>query len=170
MCMKVKEILIVFMFLLHFYKDQGLGVICAAAAAMGLLTNNGALPWHIAPEEIKNQGRLCADYCKSHGIELGKLAIWYAAQLKGPATFLVGMASVDIVDINLDSFLNGLTLKEKEVLDYCLKKYVQITKTINCVFLNFYIYIIFCLFVYSFCNKKGHWEGVELAKLRAAKK
>ena len=106
-------------------QEQGLGVICAAGHGMGLLTNDGPRAWHIAPEEIRKQARLCSDYCISQGVELGKLAISYASELKGPATFLVGMATKDIVDINLDSFWNGLTPKEKEVLDYCLKKYVK---------------------------------------------
>lgn len=99
-----------------------MGVICAAGHAMGVLTNNGPFSWHPAGEETKKQGRLAGEYCKSHGIELGKLAIWYSSQLKGPATFLVGMATTEIVKINLDSFINGLTPKETEVLDYCLKK------------------------------------------------
>lgn len=98
-----------------------MGVICAAAHGCGILTNHGAFDWHVAGKEIIDQGRLAGEYCKKHGIELGKLAIWYAAQLKGPATFLVGMSTKEIVDINLDSFNNGLTPKEHEVLEYCLK-------------------------------------------------
>lgn len=60
---------------------------------MGILTNHGAFDWHVACEDTIKQGRLAGEYCKKHGIELGKLAIWYAAQLKGPATFLVGMST-----------------------------------------------------------------------------
>lgn len=100
-------------------------MICAANHAMGLLTNRGPFDWHVADDELKKHGRLCSEYCKSQGVELGKLAIWYAAQLNGPATFLVGMATVEIVNINLDSFRNGLTPQEKQVLDYCLKKSVK---------------------------------------------
>lgn len=98
-----------------------MGVICAAAHGCGILTNRGAFDWHIASEDIHQQGRLAGEYCKKHGVELGKLAIWYAAQLKGPATFLVGMSTQEIVNINLDSFNNGLTQKEHEVLEHCLK-------------------------------------------------
>lgn len=99
-----------------------MGVICAAGHALGVLTNNGPFGWHVAREETKKQGRLAGEYCKSQGVELGKLAIWYASQLKGPATYLVGMATKQIVNINFDSFWNGLTPKEADVLDYCLKK------------------------------------------------
>ncbi|XP_031640807.1 L-galactose dehydrogenase-like [Contarinia nasturtii] len=126
---------------LPFFLEQDLGVICAANHALGLLTNHGAFDWHVAGDDLKKQGRLCGEYCKEQDVELGKLAIWYSAQLKGPATFLVGMATTDIVNINLDSFQNGLNEKESLILTYCLK---------------------------NFCAKKSHWEGIEIAKLRAA--
>lgn len=106
-------------------KEQKLGVICAANHALGCLTNHGAFDWHMARQETIKQGRDAGQYCQKQGIELGKLAIWYSLQIGGPATFLVGMPSPKIVDINLDSFVNGLTAKEAEVLDYCLKKYVN---------------------------------------------
>lgn len=97
-------------------------MICAAAHGCGLLTNQGALDWHVADDKTKELGRSAGEYCKKQGIELGKLAIWFAAQLEGPATFLVGMSTREIVNINLDSFNNGLTQKEREVLDYCMQK------------------------------------------------
>lgn len=97
-------------------------MICAAAHALGILTNRGPFDWHPAREETKKQGLLAGEYCKKQGVELGKLAIWYTAQLKGPATYLVGMPTTEIVNINLDSFNNGLSQKEHDILDYCLKK------------------------------------------------
>lgn len=89
---------------------------------MSLLTNRGPYDWHPSSEETKEKGRLASEYCKSQGVELGKLAIWYSSQVQGPATFLCGMATKEIVDTNLDSFWNGLSSKEAEVLDCCLKE------------------------------------------------
>ncbi|XP_031616756.1 L-galactose dehydrogenase-like [Contarinia nasturtii] len=126
---------------LPFFLEKDLGVICAACHALGLLTNHGPFAWHFAYDDLKKVGRLCGEYCKSQGVELGKLAIWYSAQLKGPATFLVGMSTTEIININLDSMQNGLTAKEKEILDYCLK---------------------------NFCVKKLNWEGNEISGYRAA--
>lgn len=103
-----------------------MGVICAAANALGILTNRGERDWHIAPDKIKTVGRLCADHCKERNIELGKLAVWYAAQLNGPATFLVGMPTTEILAQNLDVFANGLTQAEMEALNYCLEKFVEL--------------------------------------------
>lgn len=99
-----------------------MGVICASNHALGLLTNRGPFDWHLAHAETLERGRLAAEYCKKNGIELGKLAQWYSSQLKGPATFLTGMATEEILDINLDAIFNGLTPKETEALNYCLKK------------------------------------------------
>lgn len=87
------------------FQEHNLGVICAAAHACSLLTNHGAFEWHAAGAEIIQQGRLAGEYCKKHGIELGKLAIWYAAQLKGPATFLVGMSTKGTAIFGLFSLL-----------------------------------------------------------------
>lgn len=107
------------------FQEQDLGVICAAGHALGILTNRGPFDWHVALDETKEQGRLAAEYCKKQGVELGKLAMWYSAQLKGPATFLAGMATQEILNVNLDSIYNGLTSKEMDVLKYCLEKYVH---------------------------------------------
>lgn len=76
----------------------------------------------MAHAETLERGRLCAAYCKKNGVELGEIAQWYSIQLKGPATFLTGMATEEILDINLKVIFDGLTSKETEVLNYCLEK------------------------------------------------
>lgn len=139
---------------------------------MGLLSNRGPFDWHPASEEAKEKGRLAAEYCHSQGVELGKLAIWYSSQLEGPSTFLIGMATQEIVDINLDSFWNGLSSKEAEVLDYCLKKCVHI----ECVFFfsftfrHNFINFQYKWFTFSFCSQKYNWDGIEIKRLQQNKK
>lgn len=113
---------------LFIIQEQNVGVICAAANALGILTNLGERDWHVASDKIKKAGRLCADHCKERNIELGKLAVWYTAQLKGPATFLVGMPTTEILALNLDVFANGLTQVEMEALNYCLEKFVELSR------------------------------------------
>lgn len=106
------------------FQERNIGIICAAATAMGILTNRGEFDWHAASAEIKQIGRNCADRCKQDGIELGKLAVWYTAQLIGPATFLVGMPTTEMLAQNLDTCLGGLDPRELETLNYCLTKLV----------------------------------------------
>lgn len=89
---------------------------------MGILTTGGPMDWHPAPQSIKEQGRKAAEYCKRQGIELGKLAMWYFSQLEGPDTFLTGMQTEKLLEINLDALWNGLTQKEAEALKYVEEK------------------------------------------------
>ncbi|KAJ6633177.1 ATP-binding cassette sub-family B member 6 [Pseudolycoriella hygida] len=107
---------------LDIFKENKLGIICAAGHAMGLLTNNGPQSWHPAPDEIKNVCKEAAEICKEHGIELGKLAMHFFIQLEGVATFLVGMQSSQLLQLNLDVYYNGLTEKEAEILKHLQEK------------------------------------------------
>lgn len=54
-------------------------------------------------------------------MELGKLAIFYSLQQKGPETVLIGMNKPELVSANLDVLINGLTPKEKEFYGKVLK-------------------------------------------------
>lgn len=66
--------------------------------------------------------RKAAEICKKNGIELGKLAAYYFSQLNGPSTFLIGMQSEKLLDINFDAVVNGLSVKEEEILNDLCKK------------------------------------------------
>lgn len=139
-------------------KANNVGVICASNLAMGLLTNGGPQPWHPAHDETEEQGRQAAEYCKHRGIELGKLSIYYAMQLKGPATFLVGFQNQQQLQSNLDAFYHGLTETEHAALEYILKKYERLVFMLTAKHsFNFFQF-------FSICAKKGHWEGVELKR------
>ncbi|XP_055907073.1 uncharacterized protein LOC129942244 [Eupeodes corollae] len=128
---------------LPFFQEQNLAVICAAGHALGLLTQCDPQPWHPASEEIKAVCRKAANICKDANVDLGKLAMYYSMQLTEPSTFLTGMQTRKLLDINLQSYFEGLTKTEEEVLKR-LKETV-FTKSLN-------------------------WEGVELEMYRAAMK
>lgn len=128
-----------------FFKEHNLAIICASGHGMGLLTNGGPQPWHPTDQQMKTVCREAAEYCKAEGVELGKLAMHHCIQMSGPVTFLAGMQSTALVDINLDAYFNGLSEKEAEVLAYLKERvFTKITKT--------------------------HWEGVELKAYWAAMK
>uniref|UniRef100_A0A4Y0BKY4 NADP-dependent oxidoreductase domain-containing protein n=1 Tax=Anopheles funestus TaxID=62324 RepID=A0A4Y0BKY4_ANOFN len=128
-----------------FFQQNQLGIICASGHGMGLLTNSGPQPWHPADGQMKSVCQEAANHCKQQSIELGKLAMHHSIQLPGPATFLAGMQTTELVNINLDAYFNGLSKKEAEVLAY-LKESV-FSKTNN-----------------------THWEGVELESYWTAMK
>lgn len=114
---------------LEFFQKQNLAIVCAAGHAVGLLTNRGAQPWHPAGDEIKQLCQKAANICKESNIELGKLAMYHFMQLDGPATFLVGMQTRHLLDMNLSAHYSGLNKKEQEVLQ--LLKDTVFTKSLN---------------------------------------
>lgn len=120
---------------LPFFAEQKLGVICAAGHGLGLLTNAGPKDWHPASQSLRDMCKRAADICKQNDIELGKLAMYYFQKLDGPATFLVGMQTEQLLAINFDAYWNGLTAKEAETLERLMAE-VLVTK--------------------------DNWEGVEL--------
>lgn len=104
------------------FRELKVGVICAAAHALGLLSNEGPQSWHPGSEELLEVGRQAAEICKQRGVELGKLALYYSMQLDDAATFLIGIPDRNVLKLNLDVVFNGLTSNEQEVLQYLREK------------------------------------------------
>jgi len=73
---------------LDFFEQHGVGVINASPFSMGLLTERGAPDWHPAPEPLKVVCRRAADFCKSKGKSIEKLAVQYAVSNPRIATTL----------------------------------------------------------------------------------
>lgn len=120
-----------------FFKEHDIGIVCASGHAMGLLTNSGPQAWHPANDDVKAKCMKAAAICKDADIELGKLATYYFMQLDGASTFLIGMQTRKLLEINLNTYHDGLTKKEQEILK--LLKETVFTESVN-------------------------WEGVELEK------
>lgn len=127
---------------LKYFDAHKIGVVCAAGHAMGLLTNAGPQDWHPAKQQTKEVCWEASLFCKENGVELGKLAMYHCIQLAGPATFLIGMQTDELVDINLSAFYDGLSDKEMKTLNH-LKKNV-FSKV-----------------------KENNWEGVEVERFWA---
>uniref|UniRef100_A0A182TFY4 NADP-dependent oxidoreductase domain-containing protein n=1 Tax=Anopheles melas TaxID=34690 RepID=A0A182TFY4_9DIPT len=128
-----------------FFREHKMGLICASGHGMGLLTNGGPQPWHPADRQLREVCAEAAAYCKREGVELGKLAMHHALQMPGPASFLAGMQTPELVQINLDAYFEGLSEKEADVLGYLKER------------------------IFPKVENK-HWEGVELQQYRAAMK
>ncbi|XP_017855752.1 PREDICTED: L-galactose dehydrogenase [Drosophila arizonae] len=128
---------------LDFFKSQNLGIICAAAHALGLLTNAGPQPWHPAPDDQKAIARQAAEVCIKRGVQLGKLAMYYTSQLRDVSTFLVGNQTRQLLHTNLAAVHHGLSQQEQEVLQH-LRENILV--------------------------KSSHWEGIELERYWATLK
>lgn len=83
---------------------------------MGILTNAGPQPWHPAHDDAKEQGRKAAKLCKHHNVELGKLAMYHASQLKGAHSFLAGMKTKEQLKANLEAIYGELNDVERSTL------------------------------------------------------
>lgn len=126
-----------------FFKEHKIGLINAATPSMGLLTNNGPPNWHPASDETKEQCANAAQYCMDHDVEFGKLAIWHSMQYADVDTNLVGIQNTKQLQMNLNVTQNGITEKEKELLQEIQEKFLSTIKD-------------------------QHWEGKELRTYREA--
>lgn len=110
---------------LPFFKEQNVGVVCAAVQAMGLLTNNGPPSWHPAKDELKAIAAEASEICRTNKVQLGKLAAYHAMQLsdKVVGTFLMGMEKMEYLDHNISACLDGLNQKEMEIYKMLIKRY-----------------------------------------------
>ncbi len=63
---------------MDFFDAHGVGFVNASPFSMGLLTQRGVPQWHPAPSALVESCRKAADYCKSQGYPIEKLAIQYA--------------------------------------------------------------------------------------------
>ena len=59
---------------------------------------------------------------QDYDVELAKLALWYSIQCKNIATCLVGMQNLKELHMNLDVVKNGITDKEKNILQEIQEK------------------------------------------------
>lgn len=112
--------------------------MCASGHGCGLLTNNGPQPWHPANRHLKNLCFKAAEYCKAHGVELARLAMYHFINMKGPHTFLVGMETTAILDMNLDVYYNGLSDTEMDAYKFIMKTF--------------------------FDGRKMNWQGIEVSR------
>lgn len=55
-------------------------------------------------------------------MELAKLAVWHSSQSPDVATHLIGIQDLHDLEISLNVIYNGLTNKERELLDEIKQK------------------------------------------------
>ncbi|XP_046396572.1 L-galactose dehydrogenase-like [Ischnura elegans] len=133
---------------LPFFQSKNIGVVNAALTGMGILTNAGPPDWHPAGDEIKEVCRKAAEHCKMAGVELGRLAVYYALnEVQGPATHLVGLNNKEILMSNLSLAIGSkagegskpFTPAEEKALTEVRKKFFEGLQS-------------------------HHWEGIEISR------
>lgn len=123
------------------FRSKNLGIINAAVHGMNLLTGTQLPDWHPANEEVKVACNEATKYCNENDVNIAKITLGNALLSPYVDTTLVGMNDTKIVTSNLQILKDGLTDKEKQVLDH-IKKNIMNKLT------------------------AGSWEGAELAVYR----
>lgn len=80
-----------------------LGLINASPLHMGLLAPAEPPAWHPAPENVKQAARKIVALCESFGVSASQIALQRCVQHPYAATTLVGMATADQVEDNLNA-------------------------------------------------------------------
>lgn len=87
---------------LDYFEEKGIGVINASPLSMGLLSERGVPAWHPAPRPLVDACTKAADYCRSKGYPIEKLAVQYAVSNPRIAGTLFSSANPENVKRNID--------------------------------------------------------------------
>ncbi|QCT03639.1 oxidoreductase, aldo/keto reductase family protein [Paenibacillus algicola] len=79
--------------LLPLLESRQVGLINASPLSMGLLGTRGAPDWHPASNEVKEACRRAAEYCKTQGMDIAKLALQFSTSNEDIPTTLVSTAN-----------------------------------------------------------------------------
>ncbi|MDQ2732461.1 MAG: aldo/keto reductase [Armatimonadota bacterium] len=88
--------------LIPYLQGKGVGIISASPLSMGLLTERGAPEWHPAADGVKKACAEAARHCRSQGVDLAQLAMQFALSNNAIATTLVGTASSENLQKNVE--------------------------------------------------------------------
>lgn len=96
-------------------KERGIGLISASPLHMGVLTAQGAPPWHPAPDAVKQAGKSVVELLERNGVYPAIAALRFSLNHPYVSSTLVGMLTTLEVETNLkalDFRLNEGLLEE----------------------------------------------------------
>ncbi len=109
---------------LDFLEENDIGVINAAPLSMGLLSTRGVPDWHPATPDVVETCAKAADFCKSKGEQIEKLAVQFSVANPYISTTLVSSA-------NPDNVLKNIRWTEEPINDELLIEVLDILKPIQ---------------------------------------
>lgn len=99
------------------FESKGIGLINASPLSMGLLSSRGIPEWHPAAKSLVEACAKAAEYCRSQGYPIEKLAVQYSVSSDHIATTLFSSANPENVKKNIQFV--------EEPIDWELVKKVQ---------------------------------------------
>jgi aryl-alcohol dehydrogenase-like predicted oxidoreductase len=88
--------------LLPVARQKGIGIVNGSPFASGLLTDRGAAAWHPANTEDQNRFREAAEFCRSQGTSISRLALQFSSQNPEISTTLFSTANPETVRLNIE--------------------------------------------------------------------
>jgi aryl-alcohol dehydrogenase-like predicted oxidoreductase len=88
--------------LLPIARQKGIGIVNGSPFASGLLTDRGAPAWHSASAEDQSRFRAAAEFCRSNGTSISRLALQFSSQNPEIPTTLFSSASPESVRRNVE--------------------------------------------------------------------
>lgn len=85
-------------------RQKNIGVINASPFASGLLTDRGPADWHPASPEHRALFRKAAEFCRTHGTSISRLALQFSAQNPEIPTTLFSTADPETVRRNVADY------------------------------------------------------------------
>jgi aryl-alcohol dehydrogenase-like predicted oxidoreductase len=83
-------------------KEKGVGLINASPFAMGLLSDREAPFWHPAKESERDRFRQAADFCRSRGTTISKLAIQFSTRNPDIPITVFSTSRPEAVKLNIE--------------------------------------------------------------------
>ena len=87
---------------LHFFEQQGIGIVNASPLSMGLLSQRGVPDWHPAPKALVEACQKAAAYCNEKGYPIEKLAVQFSVSNPRIASTLFSSANPANVRRNIE--------------------------------------------------------------------
>jgi len=89
--------------LLPLAKEKGIGIVNGSPFASGLLTDRGAATWHPASADDQSRFRAAAEFCRSQGASISRLALQFSSQHPDLPTTLFSTANPEAVLRNVEA-------------------------------------------------------------------
>ncbi len=85
-------------------KEKGIGIVNGSPFASGLLTDQGPATWHPANAETRGRFHAAAEFCRSKGSSISRLALQFSSQNPDIPTTLFSTSKAVTVRKNVETF------------------------------------------------------------------
>ncbi|MGC1784313.1 MAG: aldo/keto reductase [Acidobacteriaceae bacterium] len=112
--------------LLPVARQKGIGIVNGSPFGSGLLTDRGPAAWHPANAEERSLFQTAAEFCRSHGSSISRLALQFSSQNPDVATTMFSTSKPETVSDNVEMYEEpydaSLAAEVRKILEPVLNK------------------------------------------------